>query len=77
MAGDFRVTTNMADREMVVTCEPCQDSMHIALSEPGFTRILALFAGRHDHQADGQGQSVELRSLRLVPPADVDSAADS
>jgi len=67
MAGDFRVTTNMTDREMVVTCEPCQDSMHIALAEPGFTRLLALFAGKHDHNG-GADQSVELRSLHLVPP---------
>lgn len=65
MPGDFRVTTNMADRAMVVTCEPCADSLSIALSEPGFTRLLALFAARHDH-ADGAEQSVELRALRLV-----------
>ncbi len=57
----------MTDREMVVTCEPCQDSMHLALAEPGFTRLLALFAGKHDH-GSADGQRVELGALQLIPP---------
>jgi hypothetical protein len=65
MPGDFRVTTDMSQREMIVTCEPCQESIHIGLSAEGFTRLLALFAGRHDH-GDGAEQRIELRSLRIV-----------
>lgn len=65
MPGDFRVTTDMAHREMVVTCEPCQESIHIGLAADGFTRLLALFAGRHDH-GEGVEQRIELRPLRVV-----------
>ncbi|HVE62741.1 MAG TPA: hypothetical protein VNB94_02915 [Mycobacteriales bacterium] len=67
MSGDFRVTTSMVDRDMTVTCEPCQDSMHFALSAPGFPRLLALFAGQHDHSGAVE-HVVALRPLRLVPP---------
>ena len=63
MPGDFRVTTDMAQRAMVVTCEPCQESIEIELRAEGFTRLLALFAGRHDH-GDSAEQHVELRVLR-------------
>ena len=69
MPGEFRVTTDMAQREMVVTCEPCLETIHIGLADEGFTRLLALFAGRHDHgkQVD---QRIELRSLRLIGDGD-------
>lgn len=73
MPGDFRVTTDMAQRAMVVTCEPCQESIEIGLSADGFTRLLALFAGRHDHGDGAPGQRVELRALHAVgEPADRD-----
>ena len=65
MPGDFRVTTDMSQREMVVTCEPCQESINIGLAAEGFTRLLALFAGRHDH-GDAAEQRIELRPLRVV-----------
>ncbi len=74
MPGDFRVTTDMVQREMLVTCEPCQESIHIGLAADGFTRLLALFAARHDH-GEGAEQRIELRPLRIVADQPAETSA--
>lgn len=53
---------DFASRAIDVTCSRCGDTSCVDLSEPGFARVLALFASNHRHT-----QAAPAPTLSVVP----------
>lgn len=60
MVGEFAVRVDFAARRMSLVCSECRDALSVDLSEPGLTRVLAMYASNHHH---GQQPPFELREV--------------
>lgn len=49
MVGEFSVRVDFSARHIEIACASCGDATSVDLSEPGFARVLAMFASNHRH----------------------------
>lgn len=49
VVGEFSVRVDFGSRAIDISCASCGDTTSVDLSEPGFARVLAMFASRHRH----------------------------
>lgn len=51
MVTEFAVRVDFETRRMSLVCSDCRDALSVDLTEPGLSRVLALFASNHSHGA--------------------------
>jgi hypothetical protein len=51
MVTEFAVRVDFDTRRMSLVCSDCRDALSVDLTEPGLSRVLAMFASNHSHGA--------------------------
>ena len=49
MVTEFTVRVDFETRRMSLVCSDCRDALSVDLTEPGLSRVLAMFASNHSH----------------------------
>jgi hypothetical protein len=62
VVGEFSVRVDFSTRAIDIACARCGATSSVDLTEPGFARLLALFASNHRHTT-----AAPVSSLTVVP----------